>query len=156
MFDIKTVIAERLRKVAESIRGNIDAEDITASGRTRDSIKVVEYDKGVKIVYDGSGAPMRTTEVGRRPGKVPKGFANIIYQWSIDKGLSFDDEKERKRFAGAVAYGKIKKKGFGRPSPSGFGSISEKIYTPEISDEIEAIRAIVSAEVAQYITNTKK
>ncbi len=49
-------------------------------------------------------------ETGRKYGKVPYRFWEIIEQWSIDKGLSFRTTKERERFSRAVAF-KIAKEG---------------------------------------------
>lgn len=51
---------------------------------------------------------LNTLETGRKPGAVPNDFAQIIYDWSIAKGLSFSTDKERWQFANAVKWKTIK------------------------------------------------
>ena len=104
-----------LNKVLEEcmleIQSNMERYGINASGRTSDSLHIVKYDGGIKLVSSGDKvAPFETTERGRKPGKVPYKFRDIIYQWSLDKGIDFEDDKERMSFAGAVAA-RIAKKG---------------------------------------------
>lgn len=40
-----------------------------------------------------------TTETGRGPGRVPYNFKDILYKWSLDKGISFKSNKDRARFS---------------------------------------------------------
>lgn len=60
-----------LQMMRERIANNLDAFRITATGRTRDSLKVERYDEGCRLIADGTGAPIETTEVGSPPHWVP-------------------------------------------------------------------------------------
>lgn len=91
-----------LRKIvndtANHIKGNLGREHINASGRTSRGIKVQAYGRGYRIAWT-DGAPQATTEIGRAGGRVPVGFRHILEQWTRDKGLSFETERERSTFA---------------------------------------------------------
>lgn len=77
-----------------------------------------------------------TFEHGRKAGKVPKGFASIIYKWSEDKGISFANDKQRSRFAFAVAN-KISKQGTAQYRNN---TNRGQIYTPAINKAIDEIQ----------------
>lgn len=86
---MKDKIRKILEQAKEQIKLNLDVENINASKRTSDSLQVVEYDGGVKLVIGGEDtAPLSTLEIGRPGGPVPFNFTEIIKQWIIDKGLS--------------------------------------------------------------------
>lgn len=86
---MKDKIRNILEQAKEQIKLNLDVENINASKRTSDSLQVVEYDGGVKLVIGGEDtAPLSTLEIGRPGGAVPFNFTEIIKQWIIDKGLS--------------------------------------------------------------------
>ena len=86
---MKDKIRKILEQAKEQIKLNLDVENINASKRTSDSLQVVEYDGGVKLVIGGEDtAPLSTLEIGRPGGAVPFNFTEIIKQWIIDKGLS--------------------------------------------------------------------
>lgn len=90
-------ILERAKMV---IQANMAEKGINASGRTSQSLRVETYADGVRLVIGGKDtAPLATLEVGRDGGKVPRGFTDIIDQWSRDKGLTFGSERERRTFA---------------------------------------------------------
>lgn len=114
--DIKKELMAELEKVKLEIQANMQAGGVNASGRTSKSLKVVPYESGVRLISDGTGAPFSTIEAGRKPGKVPYNFVDIIFQWSKNKGIPFADDRERRRFAGAVVWGprSIRNEGFGR------------------------------------------
>ena len=96
MDEIERVLLE----VRDEIRAKMASEGVNASGRTSAGIQVQRYESGVRLVLTGDDvAPLATLEVGRRGGKVPMGFSDIIEQWSRDKGLSFPRDRDRRRFA---------------------------------------------------------
>lgn len=114
MNELKKQIGEILVVAMMDIRNNIESKGINASGRTSASLKVESYDNGIRLVSSGENiAPFGTIEVGRKGGKVPKGFAQILYQWSIDKAISFDKDRERRTFAYLLAR-KIAREGTDR------------------------------------------
>lgn len=86
----------------ESIQQNMATEGINATGNTSASFRVERYDGGVRLVMGGTEektAPLATLEVGRPGGPVPKGFTQILYEWSIAKGIPFDKDSRRRSFA---------------------------------------------------------
>lgn len=93
-----------MEQCANEIRGNMKQKNINASGRTSASIAVQTYDEGIKVVsLAGNHAPLPTTEVGRKGGKVPSGFRFIIEEWSHNKGIQFATDRERMTFSYFVA-----------------------------------------------------
>lgn len=109
---------EELRKVI--ITNHIEAGQ-KASGRTARSLHVVvSEDRGT--LYGRN--PFDTLETGRKAGKVPENFTDIIKQWMKDKGISVQpipyktdrqhkytpEERGENSFAYLVAR-KIKEKG---------------------------------------------
>lgn len=93
-------VAERLQVAANDIRQSMSDKGINASGRTAASVQVRMTDKGVQLVGGGGqAAPMPTTEIGREGGAVPMGFTAILEQWSRDKGIVFENERQRRSFA---------------------------------------------------------
>lgn len=96
------------------IRSNMMATKKWTTGKTWASLYVYvsasryELDCGLK---SSSPIAMKVQETGRGPGLIPKDFKDTIYNWSIAKGIPFKSDKERWRFAGAIAFNKIRKYG---------------------------------------------
>lgn len=91
-----------LEDAKTAIQQNMAAEGIDATGSTSRSFRVERYDGGVRLVMGGTAektAPLATLEVGRPGGPVPKGFTQILYEWSIAKGIPFDKDSRRRSFA---------------------------------------------------------
>ena len=63
-------VKEILETMRAEIAHNLDDKKITATGRTRDGLKVEEYDGGCRLVAT-QGAPIATTEIGSGPHWVP-------------------------------------------------------------------------------------
>ena len=87
-MDLKTEILQILTEAKDEIISNIDSQGIRASGRTQKSLKVEDRGEHLVLVQDSTGAPFETLQYGRKGGKVPMGFREIIKQWIIDKGIS--------------------------------------------------------------------
>lgn len=132
MTDLRKMIMSELQSAVEAIRANIDAQNINATGATRASI--VARDEGNKfaIVQEaGDGAPYWTLEEGAPPHYVT---IDKLERWADAKGFSFGSEIEKRQFLFATQR-KIAAFGFGRPAPSDFGSVSESVYSPVLSEE---------------------
>lgn len=114
MADFRDDLRALLNELIANVRNEMQAQGVNASGRTSDSLRVTEEDTIMRVVAGGSGthalsynpavwtfdsAPAGTLEIGRKGGKVPRGFYYIIKEWSAEKGLAFDSESERGRFA---------------------------------------------------------
>lgn len=158
MKSIEEQIIDILDNARQEIADNLQQAGITTTGKTANSLRVVSGDGHIKLIQDRSegGAPLATTEIGRRAGAVPSDFTAIIEQWSRDKHIPFDTDKERRAFAGAVAWGKIRRRGYGRPSPSDFGSSQAVIYTPVVHDTLDKLRkTIVDGIRAEVVASIK-
>lgn len=83
--DVLQVVGDELKSLRERIIANHEAAGQVASGRTRASIKVELTEDG-GILWGRQAFSI--LETGRKPGKVPKGFYQIIRQWVDDKGIS--------------------------------------------------------------------
>lgn len=88
--EIKGVLNEELNNLRQRIIENHIQAGQRASGRTIKSLRVVVNDN--HGVLFGRQA-FSVLETGRRPGKVPKGFYQIIQQWMIDKGIQVEKPK---------------------------------------------------------------
>lgn len=100
-FDKDRVIADRLRKLIEDIKGNLDRTDQIVTGKTADSIQLVQVgDAHFKVT---GIFPFPRVETGRKGGRVPAGFRGIIRQWAIDKQLFNEGDKRLDSFAYCVA-----------------------------------------------------
>lgn len=139
-------VANVLEGVKVEIQAQMKAKGIDASGRTSASLRVERYENGVRLVMGpvGEAAPLATLEVGRAGGKVPRGFAEIIEQWSIDKGLRFPEEGDRRRFSYLTAR-KIAREGTRRHEKP------VEVYSEAVSRGAAEVRKLVAAEVTEYI-----
>lgn len=98
--DAEKRVNEILNDTLNRIKDEMTRKNISASGRTSDSLRVESDDKGMRLVIGGDRtAPAATLEVGRAGGRVPAGFYGIIIQWTRDKGLTFESERERNTFS---------------------------------------------------------
>lgn len=100
LLDIEKIVTSRLEAARARIVAAMDEQGVTASGRTAASLQVRKTDGGVQLVsVAGDHAPMPTTEVGRDGGKVPYRFTDLLVEWTRDKGLQFNSDRERRTFA---------------------------------------------------------
>lgn len=148
---IAEYISGRLDDAVVGIRTNMAAKNVNATGRTSQSFHVVEVDKSKRWQLVGGGqntAPVATVEVGRSAGKVPMGFAAIIYDWGVAKGLSNWTLKA----ANAVAWN-IKRRGTGRHYKNE-DVYSTVVTTTEADIRTEATRLAVDevrSELSRFI-----
>ncbi len=114
MAEIKEILTEHLTVMKTKIAERMATEGRNASGRSVASLAVeVDGDRGILW---GSKSFL-VMEMGRRPGAVPMGFHEIIYNWAKAKGISAKakagqkqtPDKALRSFAGAVAYTIMKK-----------------------------------------------
>lgn len=72
-----------------------------ATGKTKSSFSV-EATQFKGTLFGASYLGVLKT--GRKPGKVPRDFIDILKRWATAKGLSFSDEKQFNRWANAVKW----------------------------------------------------
>jgi len=146
----KHIVINELEALKQRIAKNIVSSGQNASGRTIASLKVEEYDSGVRLL---GRFPFGTLETGRKPGKVPNSFIGIIEQWIRDKGIKAapipyiripsqnwqpkynPQERGDMSLASAIAY-KIKKEGTKLHRSGGRADV----YSKEIPLTLENIR----------------
>lgn len=136
-----------LEKAKQEIQLRMVAEDINASGRSSDSLVVEQYDGGVRLKYGNADtAPLATLEVGRPGGNVPRGFTDILAQWSRDKGIPFDTERQRQTFSYLLGR-RIAREGTLRNKQP------VDVYTSIILDTVDFVKAEVVKSLTIYIHN---
>lgn len=163
-MDLKQEIVNILLEAKDEIISNIDTEGIRASGRTQQSLKVVEYENGVQLVGGGGdAAPIETLQYGRKAGKVPKGFTEIIVKWMEDKSINvkqvpykrkpsanwkpkYTVEERSKRIAAASIANQIKNFGTLRHTNNNLN-----VYTPVVEKVKEKISKIVLASIRESL-----
>lgn len=147
--DARKVVQEELDVLRKKIIDNHLRAGQKASGRTINSLRVDVDDEGGTLF--GRKA-FGTLETGRRGGKVPKGFYQIILQWVKDKGINVEKPKT---FAYFVAR-KIAREGTKLYRQGG----RDDIYSNEIPKTQESIlnriTGLLSAEVSSINLNSKK
>lgn len=144
MDGVQDILTRHLENVKAKVVQAMEDNNRNASGRSVASLNVV-VSGNVGTLY---GSPsFIVMERGKKPGRVPFGFRDIIKQWIIDKGISFapipaksrnvkytPHERGLNKFAGAVAY-KIMKEGTTLHRNNGFNDI----YTSAVRDELQAL-----------------
>ena len=153
---LETDIIRVLTDTRDQIRANMQARNISASGRTSESIRVEPYDGGVRLIggYNatrtvdgytaGTTAPVPTLEIGRAGGSVPKGFYHIIREWTREKRLTFASERERNTFAYFVARN-IARQGTQRhASPV-------DVYSTPVTQAVGKLREVMSSGMRNTI-----
>lgn len=102
----QVIIRTELEFLRDRIAANIMRNGQNASGQTIQSMRVEAGDE------EGTLYGRRffgVLETGRRPGRVPSGFAQIILKWMQAKNIQADDGKDL-RMANAIAWA-IRKRG---------------------------------------------
>lgn len=132
MKEVQNIVFEELEDLRKRIISNIDSTGRKASGRTSGSMHTdISENRGILFGRMAFG----TLETGRKSGKVPAGFYQIIKQWVIDKGISFDSQSERNSFAYLVSR-KIAREG----TQLYRTGAEADVYTTEVPETIERIK----------------
>lgn len=158
--EIRDIIVDELSALKERIARNIVATGQNASGRTIESLEIVDTDTSVSLL---GRRFFRGMEAGRRPGNAPYRFSTIIRQWMEDKGIKAQpipyiripsdrwqpkytpQERGDMSLAGAIAH-KIQTEGTKLFREGG----REDVYSSEIPQTVAAIR-----EKVRYIFRLK-
>lgn len=83
---ISYIVGEELEELKQRIIRNMQAAGAVATGKTIQSLSVETRADGGKLIFRGR-MPFAVMETGRRGGKIPYGFTNIIYAWMQAKGV---------------------------------------------------------------------
>lgn len=160
---VTEIVGDELELLKQRIISNIVASGQVASGQTIASLYVEERADGGALKFHGK-MPFGVLETGRKPGRVPYGFRDIIYRWMQDKGVHAtpipykrpglhkysEQERGDRSLAGAIAY-VIAKSGTRLYRNGG----RTDIYSNEIPVTVANIRskilAVMNAEVMKSI-----
>lgn len=143
--DVKQRVINELEVAVTSIRANMASKNINATGRTSDSVRVRILDNHIQLVGgDKNTAPFPSVEIGLPPGSRGKGFYKIIRQWSINKGLTFANDRERSTFAYFAAK-KIEEQGTQRHA------INEDVYSSVADITAENVKEILRNSLTSAI-----
>lgn len=105
MSYVSDILQEELEILLKEIIRQHEAAGQVASKKTRDSFKVeVSENKGQLIGASYAGV----LEKGRKPGKVPHDFTNILLRWMAAKGIAPADAKQAEIMANAIKWKIIK------------------------------------------------
>jgi len=167
--EAKTIIIDELEALKQRIIDNINSTGTNASGRTIASLFVSITDDGGKLVSDRSGIPFFSTlETGRKPGKIPFGFADTIRQWMKDKNITANpipyirkasanwqpkytpQERGEMSLAGAIAFS-IRKHGSKLHQNGGRNDIYSNEIPQTIKNIREKLKGIATHEVKKSI-----
>lgn len=159
--DIRALVLETLERIKQRIDENITSTGTRASGKTQESLQVIPGTLGGRLI---GRSPFGTLETGRKPGKVPGNFRDIIRQWILDKGLAVVPiaykrkqtsswqpkyspyERGLQQMAGAIAY-TIRNKGTRLYRDGG----RRDIYTNVIDEELDRLRNLLNEKLGQLV-----
>lgn len=150
MESTEKIIIEELEALkADIIQRQKDAGEM-ASGKTAEGYEVTAESalSGELLGY----SYVNVLQTGRKPGKVPNDFKELIKKWIVAKGLQYQGEKELNRMAASIAW-VIHKEGtalhrhgykvdiFDTPIKNFTDRLTNRIaayYTTEIDNELES------------------
>lgn len=144
------IVATELERMKYRIIANMYSAKAVATGNTIRSLKVIPRTDGASLISDQQ-MPFGVLETGRRGGKVPRGFADIIYAWMQVKGVhaqGADEPQEQadRSMAFAIAR-KIAKSGTRLYRLGGRSGI----YSNEIPETLQRINERVSEFVQTIV-----
>lgn len=146
MSDVSDILQEELDNLLKEIIRQHEAAGQVASKKTRDSFKVEvseNYGKLLGASYAG------VLEKGRKPGKVPNDFADILLRWLYAKGIAPSDAEQAEVMANAIKW-KIIEEGTSLYA----GKETRKVYFTVLVDI--CLRSIEERVASYYLTEFKE
>lgn len=158
----KRIISEELNTLRLRIIDNMKRNKQIVTGKTAQSLAVEVDEWGGRLM--GNVPVIPTLETGRKAGRVPRGFASIIYQWMQDKGIHGDpipyvrsgkhkysaQERGDRSMAAAIAY-TIKTKGSRLHRTGGRADV----YSNEIPKTIARLQERLGMLVLESVKSIK-
>lgn len=158
----KRIISEELHTLRLRIIENMKRNKQIVTGKTAQSLAVEVDEWGGRLM--GNVPVIPTLETGRKAGRVPRGFASIIYQWMQDKGIHGDpipyirsgkhkysaQERGDRSMAAAIAY-TIKTKGSRLHRTGGRADV----YSNEIPKTIARLQERLGMLVLESVKSIK-
>lgn len=148
-FDLLGECQVILERAKAAIQAQMEYQGVNATGNTSRSFRVERYEGGVRLVMGGEDyptAPLQTLEVGRPGGNVPRGFTDILAEWSRAKGIQFPTESRRRSFAYLLGR-RIQREGTLRHSNP------VDVYSSIITDAANSIEADIVNSITIHLHN---
>lgn len=146
----RQIIIQSLTAAKDAIRANMTAQKVNASGRTSASLRVEDRGNSIVLVIGGDTskygrtAPLETLQIGSRPGLRGDWFKSVIYNWTIEKGLSFENDSHRWAVSTIIARN-IENEGTARHrSPI-------VVYSGIVDETKEQIRSLILGDFREMI-----
>lgn len=148
---VRDIVESHLNAIKDGITVRMAQHGRNASGRTVRSMVVNVTETGGFL--EGAGNFLYL-EQGRGPGKVPKGFYDIIKDWVRAKGISYQDmipkngtpEQGLARLSGAIAHS-IMTKGTKLYRDHGYNDIYSELMEKETELLANEAAGVFEAEV---------
>lgn len=143
-MDIEGTINKVLQNTKEKILKNLSDKGKVVSGKTASLFEVKDNALLGPVYYE-------SLENGRKGGKIPYGFKDILLRWAASKGLSFESDAAANRWAYLTSK-KIREEGTEQYRQG----IHLDIYTSPIEDAVEELNRELNKELNDYIIDTFK
>lgn len=95
------ILRQELDKLKADVITRHEQSGQVASGKTKQSFEVATQPFAGQLM---GASYVGVLERGRKPGKVPYDFVDILKRWASAKGISFSDEKQFNRWANGVKW----------------------------------------------------
>lgn len=140
------LVLQCLERIRERITENIRTSGEWASGKTAESMRIEETERGGRLI----GRPdFWSLEEGSEPSplhKYPANFQQIIYDWMEAKGIAPGDQYEHVTAAAAIAWF-IRKNGTRLYREGG----RQDIYSNVIDEEVAELKKSLSVEIVETL-----
>ena len=154
--DAQGVVLQELELLRTRIIANMRTAGAVASGRTIASLRVVPTDGGAALVTTGR-MPFGALETGRRGGRVPQGFTQVILDWMRSKGIQAQVSGKRSQESADRSLAYLISRKIAREGTSLFRRGGRNtIYSQEIPKTIAAIDAKIGVSFGAYVDESIK
>lgn len=150
-INVKGINFERKLKnwaeeIIKEIQGEMKMQNLNASGNLSNSLSYSIAPNAVTI-YGNYYFPYAVG--GRKAGKAPSNFNDILLKWIEDKGLSKGNDKENLKFASSIAW-KIRL--YGSAKHRGDKPKNDVLYAPMLK-MMPKLDRIIENELVVYIND---
>lgn len=139
-----------LERIRERITENIRTSGEWASGKTAESMRIEETERGGRLIGRAGFDNLEEGSAGA-PRKYPYSFTQIIAEWMDAKGIAPSEEKQKNKMAASVAWF-IRKNGTLLYRAGG----RDDIYSNVIDEEVAALKRKLVESTIQTINNLLK